>query len=203
MTPIEQAIEALRAARMELAGCRIETKLADAEAALQSMQREAHRAWLKFNASLNDDDPAKIKATTPAQPKVPEASEITKELCSLYWSAYDKGHNDTVEACFIDVHSVDRFDYWQDQVADCVNDGDMPEIKTMLSAQLQVPECHSAWQPEYDGWEQIEAQTRGAVIDLLKAAQGVIRLVHDIKAHNYIDDAIRALSASQEQEQTK
>ena len=69
---------------------------------------------------------------THPQPAVPE--DITKDLNYLYWSAYHAGHHDTVEGCYRDVYAVDRFDYWEDRVSECIDDGDMPAAKALLSA---------------------------------------------------------------------
>jgi hypothetical protein len=66
------------------------------------------------------------------QPAVPE--DITKDLNYLYWSAYHAGHHDTVEGCYRDVYAVDRFDYWEDRVSECIDGGDMPAVKALLSA---------------------------------------------------------------------
>jgi hypothetical protein len=66
------------------------------------------------------------------QPAVPE--DITKDLNHLYWSAYHAGHHDTVEGCYRDVYAVDRFDYWEDRVSECIDGGDMPAVKALLSA---------------------------------------------------------------------
>ena len=66
------------------------------------------------------------------QTAVPEA--LGADLNYLYWSAYHAGHHDTVECCYRDVYAVDRFDYWEDRVSECIDDGDMPAVKALLSA---------------------------------------------------------------------
>ena len=50
---------------------------------------------------------------------------LTRDLNYLYWSAYHAGHHDTVEGNYTDVLPVDRFDYWQDRVQECIESGDM------------------------------------------------------------------------------
>lgn len=73
---------------------------------------------------------AALEAQEPApSPAVPEA-----ELNYLYWSAYHAGHHDTVEGSYTDVYQQDRFEFWGDQVRACIDSGDMPKTKAMLSA---------------------------------------------------------------------
>ena len=94
MNAIEQAIEALQAARMELTGYRIETKLADAEAALQSMQGEAvaevvskygdpeafGEREVKLLADIQKLPYGTKLYTPPAQPKVPDRAALIELL---------------------------------------------------------------------------------------------------------------------------
>lgn len=117
MNAIEQAIEALQAARMELTGCRIETKLADAEAALQSMQEEAVYAFRR--KGLDDfctcskpryDELAQIDRfevavfyTHPQSPAVPDgysliANEILDRFPELNMSNYSHDDVDALNA---------------------------------------------------------------------------------------------------------
>ena len=57
----------------------------------------------------------------------------TKQLLArLYSSGYQAGHNDTVEACFTDVHHSDRGTYHLDQVDDFLSD--YPELRALLDA---------------------------------------------------------------------
>jgi hypothetical protein len=70
------------------------------------------------------------------QPAVPEA--LGADLNDLYGSAYHAGHHDTVECCYRDVYAVDRFDYWEDRVSECIDGGDMPAVKALLSADKEV-----------------------------------------------------------------
>jgi hypothetical protein len=86
----------------------------------------ATRSWLEgYRAGRSNPQP------------VVDADVLVNELSCLYWSAYNKGHNDTVEACYADVHTTDRFYYWMEQVKEIASEGDVPVVSALLKATVK------------------------------------------------------------------
>jgi hypothetical protein len=94
--------------------------------------------WRKRQVNNGDllSLPHGTKLYTASQPVV-DADMLLNELSCLYWSAYNKGHNDTVEACYADVHTTDRFYYWMDQVKEIASEGDVPVVNALLRATVK------------------------------------------------------------------
>jgi hypothetical protein len=113
-----------------------------------------------------------------------DADTLLNELSCLYWSAYNKGHDDTVEACYTDVHTTDRFYYWMDQVKDIASEGDVPVVNALLKATVKesltvapqpvvpdekpLPELMMASYHEAKGWN----DCRNEMLRLLSAGKG-------------------------------
>lgn len=107
--------------------------MADLIAQLEQLQK-----WHEYENGIISVEPtyhhqkavAVIGEAIKALSNAPSATvaQPMNELCYLYWSAYHAGHHDTVEASYTDVLPVDRFDYWQDRVQECLEGGDMPTL---------------------------------------------------------------------------
>ena len=54
-----------------------------------------------------------------------EVSPMIKELCYLYYSAYNAGYLDTIEGCYAPIEYGEMTDLAK-QVQECLKSGDMP-----------------------------------------------------------------------------
>jgi len=79
-------------------------------------------AWNAWQAALQSGEP------------VIDVDALLNEMSCLYWYAYDKGHDDTVEDCFTEVHSTKLYYFWADRVKRIASEGYMPMVNAMLSA---------------------------------------------------------------------
>ena len=112
----------------------------------------------------------------------------TKQLLArLYSSGYQAGHNDTVEACFTDVHHSDRGTYHLDQVDDFLSD--YPELRALLDeldelrAACAMKDSRIDWTVEDNAEKAIElVDLRAANAKLHDAHLGQMKRANDLFA---------------------
>jgi len=108
-----------------------------------------------------------------------------KLLARLYSSGYQAGHNDTVEACFTDVHHSDRGTYHLDQIDDFLND--YPELRALLDeldelrAACAMKDSRIDWTVEDNAEKAIElVDLRAANAKLHDAHLGQMKRANDL-----------------------